>query len=133
MAKAKKKAKNAKKAKKAKKMPAKKKSVKPKHIKKQAYIKIKSQILGEAPQEYEFFLSDGRKLKSVYELIDALETMNDDLFGQHVNKAKNDFSNWIKDVFKEPSVAKELKRIEDKIETQKLLMRRLIQAAKKSH
>ena len=135
MAKAKKK--KAKKAvmakKKGKKMPAKKKSAMPKQAKKQAYIKIKSQILGEAPQEFEFFLSDGRKLKSVYELIDALETMNDDLFKQHVNEMKNDFSNWVKDVFKEPNIAHEMKKIQDRIETQKLLMRRLIQAAKKAH
>jgi hypothetical protein len=132
MAKAKKKAKKAAKKKKAK-MPAKKKSAKPKKVKKQAYVKIRSQILGEAPQEFEFYLSDGRKLKSVYELIDALETMNDDLFGQHVNEMKNDFGNWIKDVFKEPNIAKEMKKIQDKIETQKLLMKKLIQAAKKAH
>jgi hypothetical protein len=96
------------------------------------YIKIKSNILGEAPQEFEFYLQDGRKLKSVYELVDALESMSDDLFSQHVSEMHNDFSNWIKDVFKEPNVAKEIEKVHDRIEAQKVLIRRLIEAAKKS-
>ena len=134
MAKAKKKAKKAKKAvkKKAVKKPAKKKVAKPKS-KKKVYVKIKNQILGEAPQECEFYLSDGRRLKSVYELIDALESMSDEIFKEHVNSAKNDFSSWIKDVFKEPNIAKDLKKIQNRIETQKALMKRLIEAAKRAH
>jgi len=134
MAKAKKKAKKAKRVvkKKAARKPVKKKVAKPK-AKKKVYVKIKSQILGEAPQECEFYLSDGRRLKSVYELIDALESMNDGLFKEHVNKTKNDFSSWIKDVFKEPSIAKDLKKIQGRIETQKALMKKLIEAAKRAH
>jgi hypothetical protein len=124
--------------KKAPKRKARKKAVAKKAKKKKpakgakVYIKIKSNILGEAPQEFEFYLQDGRKLKSVYELVDALESMSDDLFKQHVSKMHNDFSNWIKDVFKEPNVAKEIEKVHDRIEAQKVLIRRLIEAAKKS-
>lgn len=96
------------------------------------YIKISRKVLGEAPQEFEFYLQDGKKLKSVYELIDALEHMSEDIFKQHVNEAKNDFSNWIKDVFEEPHVAKEIKKVQDKIEMQKILMKKLIEAARRS-
>ncbi len=124
MAKAKKKAKKTKKT-------TKKAAKKPK-AKRKVYVKIRSQVLGEAPQEHEFCLSDGRRLKSVYELIDALESMSDEIFREHVNEAKNDFSSWINDVFKAPDIAKEIKKIQDRIETQKALMKRLIEAAKKA-
>lgn len=130
MAKAKKKAR--KKAKK--KAPAKKKKAKkaPAKAKRKVYIKVKSNILGEAPQEFEFYLGDGRRLKTVFELVDALESMSEAMFKEHVSGAKNDFSNWISDVFKEPNVAKEIKKIQSRIETQRILMRKLIDAAKKS-
>jgi len=122
-------AKSKKKAMKSAAKKAAKKAVKPKR---KVYVKIKSQVLGEAPQEAEFYLSDGRRLRSVYELVDALESMSDDMFREHVNDGKNDFSNWVGDVFKAPDIAKEMQRIQDRIETQKLLMRKLIEAAKKA-
>jgi hypothetical protein len=139
MAKAKKKGKK----KAAKKKAVKKKAAKPKKktvvkkkapakSKKKVFVKISSNILGEAPQEMEFYLSDGRRLKSVFELVDALEHMSEDMFKEHVNEMKNDFSSWMKDVFKEPNVAKEMKKIQDRIETQKVLMKKLIDAAKKA-
>lgn len=137
MAKAKKKAAKKAKAKKAKKKAVKKavKKIKvraPAKAKKKVYIKVSSNILGQAPQEYEFYLGDGRKLKSIFELVDALETMHEDLFKSHVSSEKNDFSSWIHDVFKEPDIAKEIKMINDKIELQRTLMKKLIHAAKKA-
>jgi len=133
MAKAKKK-KASKKKKAVKKSKAVKKAAKKKPAKAKGgvYIRVKSNILGEAPKEFEFYLSDGRRLKNVFELVDALEDMSSDLFEEHVNEMKNDFSNWIKDVFKEHDVAKEIQRMKDRIEMQKILMRKLIEAAKKS-
>lgn len=128
MAKAKKKAKKVAKKKKAVKK-AKKKA--PAKAKRQVYVKISKKVLGEAPEEFEFYLQDGQKLKSVYELVDALEHMSDDIFKQHVNEGKNDFSSWIKDVFEEPSVAKELNNVQDRIEMQKVLMKKLIEAARR--
>jgi hypothetical protein len=126
MVKAKKKSKKvAKKVKKA----AKKKPVK---AKKEVYFKVSTKILGETPKEYGFYLSDGRRLKSVFELVDALESMGEDMFKQHVTETKNDFSNWIRDVFKEPNIAREIEKIRSRIETQKALMKKLIEAAKEA-
>ena len=51
------------------------------------------------PEEW-FRLSNGRILKNLYELVDSLESMDDDTFRYHVNKNKNDFENWIRYVFK---------------------------------
>jgi len=140
MAKAKRKAANkkavkkkiAKKAIKKVKKPVKAKAKYVKAKKGSVYIKISRKVLGEAPQKFEFYLQDGQKLRSVYELVDALEHMSEDIFKQHVNEAKNDFSNWIKDVFEEPHVAKEIKKVQNKIEMQKVLMKKLIEAARRS-
>ncbi len=132
MAKAKKKAKKKAAKKKAVKKKSSPKKKKPAKAKRSVYVKVKGNILGEAPQEFEFYLGDGRKLKSVFELVDALEHMSEDLFKEHVNEIKNDFSSWINDVFSEPNVAKEIKKMKDKIETQKVLMKKLIDAAKKA-
>jgi hypothetical protein len=114
--------------KKAAKKPVSKKTAKPK---KEVYVKVSTKLLGEAPQEYEFHLKDGKKLRSVFELVDALEEMHDDVFKEHVNEMKNDFSNWIKDVFEESHVAREIEKLNSRIETQRTLLRRLIEAAKK--
>ncbi|MBN2111880.1 hypothetical protein JW707_02145 [Candidatus Woesearchaeota archaeon] len=107
--------------------PSPKAAAKPKQ---EVYVKVSTKLLGEAPKEYEFYLKDGRRLKNLFELVDALEDMQDDLFKEHVNEMKNDFSNWIKDVFGEVNVAKEIEKISDRIETQKALLKRLIEAAK---
>lgn len=61
-----------------------------------------------APAGQEFWLRDGRKLCSVKELSTAIESMDDSLFYYHVNSQKNDFMNWIRDVFKERELAARL-------------------------
>ena len=84
-----------------------------------------SKKLKAAPEEFAFVLLDGRQLRSVQELIDALETMSDETFEHHVNEMRNDFSNWLDDVFKEPSIAEEIKVINNQIELHAKLIKRL--------
>ena len=89
-------------------------------------VVIKKKLLGEAPVERHFVVADGKKLKNIIELADALETMTEEIFAYHVNEHKNDFSNWIKDVFSEHSLAEDIKRAKNKLETQIVLLRRLV-------
>lgn len=89
-------------------------------------VTIKKRIFGQAPEEYHFYLLDGRKLGSVYELIEALETMSDDVFRHHANEYKNDFSNWLKDVFKEKELANEISRIDSRMDTEVKLLKHLV-------
>lgn len=135
-------AKKAKSKKKAVKKTVKKKAVKKKAVKKhssnkaakpktQVYVKVSSKILGQAPKECEFYVSGGKKLKNVFELVDALEDMHEKVFKEHVNEMKNDFSSWIKDVFDEKHVANEIEKLNDRLETQKILLKRLVEAARK--
>ncbi len=62
-------------------------------------------FLDNSKPEECFILKNGRILKNLYELTNALTSMDDETFGHHVNKEKNDFANWIKYVFKNEKLA----------------------------
>ena len=87
---------------------------------------IRKKILGEAPYEQHFVVADGKRLKNIIELADALETMTEEVFAHHVNEYKNDFSNWIKDVFYDHSLADDMQRAKNKLEAQITILRRLV-------
>ena len=87
---------------------------------------IKKKILGEAPEEHHFVVADGRKLKNILELADALETMSEEIFRHHANEFKNDFSNWVKDVFYDHSLAEDIERAKNRLETQIAILRRMV-------
>ena len=94
-------------------------------------VTIKSKVLGEAPEEHHFVLSDGKRLKSLFELVESLGKMSEDVFKAHVNEYRNDFSNWIKDVFKVPDLAKEISAINNRVEAEICLLRKLVDELKK--
>ena len=87
---------------------------------------IRKKILGEAPEERHFIVADGKKLKNIIELADALETMSEEIFKHHVDEYKNDFSNWVKDVFYDHSLAEDISRAKNRLETQIAILRRLV-------
>jgi hypothetical protein len=68
-----------------------------------------------SPDKY-FVLCDGRKVKSGKELADILQIITDDMFKYHVTETKNDFSNWINDVFGEPELAKKMRPLRNRLE-----------------
>ena len=87
---------------------------------------IKKKMLGEAPVEHHFVVADGKKLKNIIELADALETMSEEIFRHHANEFKNDFSSWVKDVFYDHSLAEDISRAGNRLETQIAILRRLV-------
>tara|TARA_Y100000310_G_C20689043_1_gene820992 strand:- start:1717 stop:2049 length:333 start_codon:yes stop_codon:yes gene_type:complete len=94
-------------------------------------ITVKKKVLGEAPQEFHFVLKDGRRLKSIYDLIDSLEDMADDTFNFHVDTDKNDFSNWVKHIFEEEGLSQTLGGIQDRLETQRELLNHMVKELRK--
>ncbi len=86
-----------------------KKGVK-KKTKKTKKSKKSSKIIKNVPEDKRFWLCDGRVLKNLKELESALRNMSKGTYDYHVNKEKNDFYNWVKDVFKEKKLAKEIKK-----------------------
>ncbi len=102
---------------------------KPRHVvrtKPKIKVTIVKKVLGKAPEKYSFSLHDGRKLRSVYELIDELETMTDETFKQYVTDAENHFANWIEHVFSEKDFANELRHAHNRIDAQRALLKKLV-------
>ena len=71
---------------------------------------IASRMLGDVPEDKRFWCNDGRVLKNLRELETALKEMSDETFHYHVTEAKNDFTNWVKDVIGDEDLAKDLRR-----------------------
>jgi len=87
---------------------------------------IRKKVLGEATYEQHFVVADGRRLKNIIELADALETMSEEIFSHHVNEFKNDFSTWVKDVFYDHSLAEDIQMAKNRLEAQIVVLRRLV-------
>ena len=65
-------------------------------------------LLAKVPDEYMFRCQDGRILKDMKELEEALATMTDETYAFHANAEKNDFTNWVRDVIGDEKLAKDL-------------------------
>lgn len=73
-----------------------------------------------------FMLMDGRKLRNLLELVDALDTMGDDVYHHHVNESRNDFYNWIHDVYQDIDLANKLLENPSRHHVQKSIMRHML-------
>ena len=82
-------------------------------------------ILANVTGEYVFYLNDGRILRNIAELKDALNTMSNELYAYHVNSEKNDFSNWVKDIICDEKLANDLLKAKDRASAAKVTARRL--------
>lgn len=67
-----------------------------------------NKFLSNVPLDKVFWVCDGRILKNINELAEAIKTMSDDTFAYHCNPEKNDFTNWIRDVVGDAGLANEL-------------------------
>ncbi|MBI4146882.1 transketolase family protein [Candidatus Woesearchaeota archaeon] len=65
---------------------------------------------GMIETSFPFRISGGGIIKNIPGLHRALLTMDDTTFLQHCNKNKNDFSTWIREVFKKETLAEELEK-----------------------
>jgi len=62
-------------------------------------------FLAQVPEEQVFWCNDGRIFRDMKELGEGLAAMSFDTFVYHVNLAKNDFSNWLRNVVKDEKLA----------------------------
>ena len=60
--------------------------------------------------EKNFWLCDGRALKSLKELAQALKAMDNKTWDYHVTSERNDFANWIEDVFGQKTLGAAIRR-----------------------
>ena len=66
------------------------------------------------PKEKWFFFKNGRHASSIEELCRALEWLGDDEFRFHVNMQRNDFANWVEDVFHEGELAHSMREVAER-------------------
>src|SRR3989338_10182838 len=58
----------------------------------------------------EFIFPNGKRVKNLIELAEAIAELDHGSFSHHVNSAKNDFATWVEDVFGEKALAEKLRR-----------------------
>lgn len=94
--------------------------------KKKNSSKLDAVFLQLSPEKY-FILCDGRTIKDYKELAAILETIGDDIFYYHVTSERNDFANWIRDVFGEEELAERIRNTKSRHEMIALLYKHLFE------
>lgn len=84
-----------------------------------------AKIVSNVSEDKKFWVCDGRVLKNLKDLENALRTMNDGTYRYHVNDNKNDFYNWIKDVFNNSKLADEIRNSRNQISAANKLKREI--------
>ena len=82
-------------------------------------------ILDSVPDDKVFVLSDGSRLHNLQELLDSLKVMDEEIFSHHVNDQKNDFANWIRDVFLDKRLADQISASKSRLQVMLLIRRRI--------
>ena len=77
-----------------------------------------------SPKEY-FYLDNGFILKSIEELYHTISLMEKELYNHHVTKDKNDFANWIYNVFEDKELGMNLMNSKSKDEMMKVLKKHI--------
>ncbi len=72
------------------------------------------------PDSY-FWLRSGQPLKSIQELALHLPLLSEEDFTHHVREGKNDFANWVRELFAEHELAAALAQCRTKTEMQSTL------------
>jgi hypothetical protein len=85
----------------------------------------KANYLGDVPADKVFWVNNGGILKNLGELAVAFKEISNEQFAFHVNKEKNDFSNWVKDVVGDKALAGSLLKTKTKAAALKAVKARI--------
>ena len=86
--------------------------------------------LSDVPYENHFWVCDNQRLYNLEDLARALKSMNEDVYGYHVNASKNDFYAWVVEVVKDTTLADSLKKAKRREELLKKLEQRIAKLKK---
>ncbi len=75
--------------------------------------------------EHHFWLKNGKPIASMKELADEFEHMDSKTFSHHINEERNDFHNWVRDVFHEQKLADRLLSVESPSDAKDVILERL--------
>lgn len=77
--------------------------------------------MAEVDENLAFWVNQGPVIRDVAKLPAAIKNMSKEQFKHHVNKERNDFANWIRDVFGNKKLAGSIA----KVKTKKTMIKRL--------
>ncbi|TAL53034.1 MAG: hypothetical protein EPN86_04805 [Nanoarchaeota archaeon] len=93
-------------------------------------------VYSNCPPEKEFVTMSGEHLKNLFELSESLAKIDNNIFGHHVNSQRNDFANWVGDVFNEKELANAFRkshtREQHEIKLLKHLLGKILEHEKKN-
>jgi len=89
-------------------------------------------ILNDVVPEKCFWAVNGAVIKNLRELEPAIENMGEHDFRKHVNREKNDFSNWVKEAVNDEELASKMSQTRSKIMTQLLVVKRVLHLLQKN-
>lgn len=87
--------------------------------------KTKGKKLVNVPEEVSFRVCNGAILRNLQDLAHALETISEEEYAHHANEERNDFSSWVKDIFKEARLATSLRKAKSKSDAAKVVKNKL--------
>lgn len=83
-------------------------------------------IMHRVDGDLTFKLASGQEISNLFEFAEHLDTMGDDTFNHHANQERNDFSNWIREVFKLEELADTMQQAQSRAEAHYELCKYLI-------
>ena len=82
-------------------------------------------LLATVAEEYVFWCHDGRVIRNMKELEEALASMSDETFAFHSNTEKKDFSNWVRDIIGDENLANDLETALDRNQAVSIVTNRI--------
>jgi hypothetical protein len=90
-----------------------------------------ARVLSDTSGDKRFFCHDGCVSENLQQLADCLSNMSDDSYHHHVTPLKNDFGNWVRDVFGDDKLANDLTGSGNGAEASKVIKDRIAWLQKK--
>ena len=72
--------------------------------------KTKKIDLTNAQDDQCFWVCNGSILRNIKDLKDSLSKMDKETFLNHVNKEKNDFATWVKEILEDETLSKKISK-----------------------
>jgi hypothetical protein len=81
--------------------------------------------LGDVPDDKRFWCRDGRSIKNLEELRQALIDMSDETFHHHSGEERNDFSKWTREVVGDEKLASDLGKAKSRLQANQAVTERV--------
>ncbi len=65
-------------------------------------------LFADLPKEHRFWLITGSSISSLKELYKSFDSMSDEVFSHHVRQDRNDFADWVKNIYHDHALAAKL-------------------------